>query len=51
MFCEVWINLIILFQFEILPQNSGENQKKGLCRILVISQFRISDFLLPSGYY
>ena len=33
--------------------NSGENQKKqkSICRILVLSQSRISDFLLPSGYY
>ena len=27
-FCEVWLNFIILFQSEILPPNSGENQKK-----------------------
>ena len=40
-FCEVWLNFIILFQSKILPPNSGEN-KKGLCRILVLSQFGIS---------
>ena len=38
------------FQSEILPPNSGTT-KKGLCRILVLSQSGILDFLLPSGYY
>ena len=31
--------------------NSGEDQKKSVRHILVLSQFGISDFLLPSGYY
>ena len=26
MFCEIWLNLIILFQSKILPPNSGEDQ-------------------------
>ena len=36
-----------------MPLNSGEDQKtkKSLRRILVLSQFRILDFLLPNGYY
>ena len=28
MFFEVWLNLIILFRFGILPPNSGKDQKK-----------------------
>ena len=52
MFFEVWLNLtIILFQSEILPPNSGEDQKMVFCRFLVLSQSGIFDFLLPSGYY
>ena len=35
----------------ILPSNSGEDQEKGLCCILVLSQSGILDFFLPSGYY
>ena len=35
----------------ILPQNFGEDQKKGLYCILLQSQSKISDFSLPSGYY
>ena len=27
-FCEVWLNLIILFHFGILPLNSGEGKKE-----------------------
>ena len=50
-FHKVWLSLIILFQSEILPPNSGEDQKKSLRRILDLSQSRILDFLLLSGYY
>ena len=50
-FCKVWLNLIILVQFRILPPNSGKDQKKGFRCILVLSQSGISDFLLPIGYY
>ena len=42
---------LMLFQSEILPPNSDEDQKKSLSHILVLSESRISDFLLPSGYY
>ena len=50
-FCEVWLNLIILFQFGLLPPNSGkDHQKKGLRHIPVRSQSGITDFLLTSGY-
>ena len=47
----VKLNSLILFQSRILPPNSGEDQKQGLCCILDLSQFRISNFLLPSVYY
>ena len=50
--CEVWLNLINLFQSRILPHIQVKTKKKGLrCCILVLSQSRISDFLLSSGYY
>ena len=53
LFCEVWLNLIILFQSEIsecysqiqLKIPPKKKQKKGLRRILVLSQSRISKFL------
>ena len=50
-FCKVWVNVTILFHSGILPPNSGEDQKKGLRHILILSQSGISDFLLPSGYF
>ena len=51
MFLQSLVNLIILFQSETLPPNSRKDKKKSFCCILVLSQSRISDFLLPSGYY
>ena len=52
MFLRSWLNLIILLQLGILPSNSVEDKKKKGCYcILVLSQSRISDFLLPSRYY
>ena len=51
MFPRSLVKLNNSISFRNFAPNSGEDQKKGLSRILVLSQSGISDFLLLSWYY
>ena len=44
MFFEVWLNLIILFRFGILPPNSGKDQKKQKRSLPHFGSFSVRNF-------